>query len=288
MRLLLHALLLLWQPGGVWAWALGQTTTVDVLDPNEDAKWLYRWTAGNSTTWTEGLKGGITWAVDPNFCSQLLARMPEETETRKGLWGFFKATTPPFLTCLDVTRIIRTSLAAWSMANENVRFFEVNSLCEDKWQSVGGPGLANVTQNTTNSSGAVVETLVEVETTAACSRVPGDTQSVGCATCSHAELVFGLYRRDDNAGSGGEGAARVLYVNAAAGAPLVGVADYQPGGWERGKDNLPWLGGSPQLDYAAGGKLESAFVEYSVGDAQCWWLDPDWCALFFSTRGERA
>jgi len=241
---------------------VGTPSPVNILDPGSGVG-LYRWTAGNETSWVEGLKGGITWAVDPSLCSLLLERMPEVTTTREGLFGFYEWLFPAFVDCEDIYATLRLSLAAWGAANDNVRFFEVTTLCENAWQSAG-----------------------TVNGTATCGRVASDPHShPACITCPHAELVFSTYVPAAPLGPERIGAARVM-LGASDEPPLVETADYAHGGWQQGKSNLPWMGGSAPLGTAAGEAVTDAYVEYSVREDQCWWYDPDFCAGFYTGQAD--
>lgn len=115
-------------------WSAGVTETVDVLDPEA---LLARWSSGTNTSYTSGLKGGIAWALDPDFCERMLTRFPEETLWRGGQSYFFgdawATLMPSLLRCEHLKQSIRTAMRAWEAANSNVRFFEVTSLCNDAW-----------------------------------------------------------------------------------------------------------------------------------------------------------
>ena len=80
MRLMALSLL----AGGVSGWAAGITDHADILAPDP---LVARWSSGSNTSYTDGLKGGITWAFDPALCDRLLPLFPEES-----LWrgpGYF-------------------------------------------------------------------------------------------------------------------------------------------------------------------------------------------------------
>ena len=50
-------------------WAVGESEPADAIggDPL-----LVRWSSGANTSYTSGLKGGISWALDPALCDELV------------------------------------------------------------------------------------------------------------------------------------------------------------------------------------------------------------------------
>eukprot|EP00966_Prymnesium_polylepis_P297871 6882309-Prymnesium_polylepis.1 len=130
------AALLLAQPRLAGGWAIGSGAAVDVFDP-ADTTHLFRWSAGQNMSYTDGLKGGITWAVEPTFCDNVLSRFPEETRMHEDFFGLGDMAMPYLLDCEQLLVTIRMAMASWAAANSNVRFFEVTTLCAGKWQSDG-------------------------------------------------------------------------------------------------------------------------------------------------------
>ena len=118
---------------GASSWTVGVNQPTDAFAP--DAL-IGRWTAGSNTSYTEGLKGGIAWAIDPKLCEQLMPLFPEDTVWRRDyifpgyIWAYI---TPSFLSCDHLKETIRNSMQAWEAANSNIRFFEVSSLCDESW-----------------------------------------------------------------------------------------------------------------------------------------------------------
>ena len=123
--------LLPWLVGG---WTAGQREPVDVLEAGAR---LARWSAGTNASYSDGLKGGIAWALDPALCDHLTPLFPEETEWRKGLFGFWQYGMPELLRCDHLKATIRTAMRSWEAANSNIRFFEVTTLCDQAWTTPG-------------------------------------------------------------------------------------------------------------------------------------------------------
>ena len=116
-------------PAVTHAWAVGHVAPADILDNSADLDpLLVRWSVGSNTSYSEGLNGGIAWAIDPALCDALLPRFPEEAKTRTGLAGFLH---PQLISCGDLRASIRTAMKAWEAANANVHFYEVTSLCDN-------------------------------------------------------------------------------------------------------------------------------------------------------------
>lgn len=121
-------------PALATGWAVGYKTPADILDASANLDPLVaRWTAGSNTSYSEGLKGGISWALDPALCDALISRFPEEEKPRTGLFAFLH---PQMISCARVRESIRTAMRAWEAANSNVRFYEVSALCDrGGWQT---------------------------------------------------------------------------------------------------------------------------------------------------------
>ena len=164
MRALTTWLIVVLTRHSVRGWALGKDDKVDIFDPA--SPYLARWSMGENTSSTDGLRGGIAWAVEPSWCNNMLSRFPEETTMHDG-WPWNIGAMPTVLDCDELLITLRRTFSAWQGANSNLRFFEVTSLCDGKWQW----------PNATNSSSA---------------STPTDAGGVG-AQCEHAELVIGTY-----------------------------------------------------------------------------------------------
>ena len=59
-------------------WTIGVEEPVDLFDPGA---LIARWSHGSNTSYTDGLKGGIAWALDPDLCDRLLEKFPVPTCT---------------------------------------------------------------------------------------------------------------------------------------------------------------------------------------------------------------
>ena len=66
--------------------------------------------------------GGITWALHPDFCAQMLPHFPEASRT---------GTFATFLTCDDLHHAIASGLNTWAMNHRNIAFHDVTSGCEE-------------------------------------------------------------------------------------------------------------------------------------------------------------
>ena len=196
----------------VHGWSVGRTVPVDVLSA-EDAQAVVRWTAGNATSFTSGLKSGIAWAFDPRLCDALMPLFPEEVAPRRGLWGLWEHTLPSFFRCAHLKASIRTAMRAWEAANANVHFFEVTSLCEAAWVTPGGatsmppsappPGAPPPPPNCPpggppppmapgeNATVPPYEPLPPLGDVGA--STPCDAASMSCLQCEYAELIISAF-----------------------------------------------------------------------------------------------
>jgi len=198
----------------VHAWVVGDQESVDVLDWHL-ANSLVRWSTGSqNTSYTDGLKGGISWALDPALCDHLLPRFPEETTMHNTqLW---KDILPKFVQCGHIKQRIRQAMAAWEAANSNIRFFEVTSLCANAWVTIDpsvspppSPGIPpsnppspispsfppDSPQGTPPSAPPPPWSPNETVYTWPDPREPGaavpcDNASIACISCPYAELII--------------------------------------------------------------------------------------------------
>jgi len=67
---------------------------------------------------SDALGGGITWALHPDFCGQLLPRFPEKE-------GQFI----DFVSCEDLRAATSTAFSTWSMNNPQISFDDVTEAC---------------------------------------------------------------------------------------------------------------------------------------------------------------
>lgn len=278
MQLLLLAVGFFLQP--VLGWGVGYGGSADILNGSASDPYLFRWSAqytktncpnGNSVECPDsfaasyyGLRGGISYAIDPDFCNDMLEKFPEENELSDGwfLWPW-SAATPQFVDCKAVERALRLSFAAWEQANSNIRFFDVSSLCTaNKWRSSDAQRFSESSSETCDIDGPP------------------------CKSCEYAELIISAYKPSSGK-SGSASSARTLLETDSSTRPLVAQRDYKKGGWLRGDVSTNvWEEGFPPLDDAHGHTINSAALQFSVSDDQCWYLDPDWCDALLRWRSE--
>ena len=113
--------------GGAHSWSIGVHGTVDLLDPDGPNGTLGRWPLAENTSTADALGGGISYAFDVKLCERLLPMFPEETVLQEYTSFFFPF--PRFVDCSLIERKVQQAMAGWAVANTNVRFFEVTSLC---------------------------------------------------------------------------------------------------------------------------------------------------------------
>ena len=116
----------------VQGWTVGEIEPVDVFEPNPN---LVRWSMGGNASYLDGLKGGISWAIDPALCDALVPLFPEEWRPRQGWFGIWQYLYPSLLRCEHLKNSIRMAMRSWEAANSNVHFFEVTSLCDGRWET---------------------------------------------------------------------------------------------------------------------------------------------------------
>ena len=83
---------------------------------------VFLWSWPESELDHSGLGGGITWALHPDFCAQMLPHFPEASRT---------GTFATFLTCDDLHHAIASGLNTWAMNHRNIAFHDVTSGCEE-------------------------------------------------------------------------------------------------------------------------------------------------------------
>merc|ERR1740124_871310 len=82
----------------------------------------------------EGLGGGLSWALDPSFCAQMLPQFPEGV---KSSWVGYN-----FVTCNDIQVALARGFATWEANHKHIQF-----------RDVGGTSACP----STTSSGALVD-----------------------------------------------------------------------------------------------------------------------------------
>lgn len=114
---------------------------------------MFRWSL--SDTWREeyGLGGGITFAFDPNFCSDILPMFAEG----KDLFKFEK-----FVTCYTIKDTVRSAFSTWESNNRNIYFTDVSGICDENelWRNVSESDCSS-TRCTTCPIAEVMITLFE-------------------------------------------------------------------------------------------------------------------------------
>eukprot|EP00316_Scyphosphaera_apsteinii_P019737 CAMPEP_0119344124 /NCGR_PEP_ID=MMETSP1333-20130426/106809_1 /TAXON_ID=418940 /ORGANISM="Scyphosphaera apsteinii, Strain RCC1455" /LENGTH=647 /DNA_ID=CAMNT_0007356551 /DNA_START=125 /DNA_END=2068 /DNA_ORIENTATION=- len=80
---------------------------------------------------TDALAGGITWALHPSFCDNLLPMFPEENY--KTILGFSSS----FLSCSHLTQAISDALETWASNHKWIHFEDVTAQCAKPGAVVG-------------------------------------------------------------------------------------------------------------------------------------------------------
>ena len=293
------------QIGAVNSWAVGALSPVDALAA--DAL-IARWSSGANHT--DGLKGGIAWALDPALCDALVPLFPEAQGFQDGFFGFFKVAHPstkPFLSCAILKGALRMAMRSWEAANSNIRFFEVTSLCESNWVSNSAvtepPGVSPTAPPVPNlpplppaspppepplAPGTAANSLpppppppLSEGASTLC-----DGTSLSCITCPHAELIISGFRASGAAPLpsqrlDGSGAARAqLTLQPQEEPPLVATSDFQPGAWLNGDvSSGQWIDGFAPTGVATGRAIHSAVLQLDVSEDRCWFYDDDFCEV---------
>jgi len=132
-------LLLLARATPARGWSLGlNNDTADIEDPGSNGTgMIWRWSLDVNGTHDStaavlgsrrgtGLSGGISWSLDPRVCEMLLPLIAEEVQLHEQT----QLPMPTLVDCDLVRRMVRRAMSAWEAANQNVRFFEVTSMCD--------------------------------------------------------------------------------------------------------------------------------------------------------------
>jgi hypothetical protein len=102
--------------GFVWTWKK------DDLPP-----WSYTWTMPADPTSTEGLGGGITYAIDDHFCDNILPQFEERSQL-----GF------EFVDCGNLKAAINRAFHTWADNHPAINFYDVTNKCLQQQGSVAG------------------------------------------------------------------------------------------------------------------------------------------------------
>ena len=81
---------------------------------------VFLWGRPASALSQDGLGGGITWALHPNFCNGLLPHFPEASRA---------GTFATFITCADIRHAVSSAFATWSANHEQITFLDVTDRC---------------------------------------------------------------------------------------------------------------------------------------------------------------
>lgn len=80
---------------------------------------VFRWSMPTSPLATEGLGGGIAWALHPAFCDALLPLFPEDN----------MRTIVRFITCDDLRNAINSAFSTWAMNHRMISFTDITEHC---------------------------------------------------------------------------------------------------------------------------------------------------------------
>ena len=84
------------------------------------AKVTFFWSRPQDAYGTNGLGGGITWAMHPDFCDEIMSSFREESF----LFGAIR-----FMTCDSLRNAIDASLKTWSSNHKHIAFKDVTDTC---------------------------------------------------------------------------------------------------------------------------------------------------------------
>ena len=79
----------------------------------------YMWSSPDSTSDGRGIGGGITWAFDPNLCSNIITSFSEQP-----FMGI------KFVECDEIQAAVHRGFAAWSDNSAKLRFIDVTAECD--------------------------------------------------------------------------------------------------------------------------------------------------------------
>ena len=84
---------------------------------------VFFWSFPEEPLSQDGLGGGITWALDPSFCDEMLPKFSEGRDPTAQLLGAH------FLTCSDLRHAITSAFHTWAMNHESLAFRDVTDQC---------------------------------------------------------------------------------------------------------------------------------------------------------------
>lgn len=120
--------------------------TWKALYPNmPDAEGAYLWTTPADPLSTEGLGGGITYAVDTDFCNRILPQFREGSDLDK-MFGF--------ITCKLLRAALNRAFSTWSDNHPAISFYDVTERCEADHGGAQGCPVAEVIISTDDSKDA--------------------------------------------------------------------------------------------------------------------------------------
>ena len=101
------------------------------LSPNLEIEWsgpesfdlyetVFLWSMPANALSQDGLGGGITWALHPRFCEQILPMFPEASPA---------GTFATFLTCADLRHAVASAFNTWADNHEKITFLDVTDRC---------------------------------------------------------------------------------------------------------------------------------------------------------------
>ena len=102
----------------------------------------------------DGLGGGITWALHPRFCEDILPRFPEASRA---------GTFATFITCDDLHHAVASAFGTWAANHEKIKFHDVTARC------------ANMTGQYCDAAEVVVQVFTGLYTEAAKTQLDAST-----------------------------------------------------------------------------------------------------------------
>ena len=96
-------------------------------------RYVYRWSMPVDSGSNEGLGGGLSWVLDPDFCEQMLPQFPEGA---KSSWVGYS-----FVTCNDILVALARGFATWEANHKHIQFRDVGDTeaCANRSAALGDP-----------------------------------------------------------------------------------------------------------------------------------------------------